>query len=241
MGAPTSARAPPAAPSAVAAWSRRLLIAVVITLVLLAVYFAGRWLVLGRDRFTIEHTHEVVSHVDGMRYRVHEGHAGSQQAADTLASLNGRILDLLRSLRGRYLRGAAGELSPDRRKAVRQLLARYNPDNLAENSPKDPSGDTSYTLDKGAIVAICLRERDRAHDDIHDLGTLTFVTLHEMAHIAVDDIDHPPRFWSAFRFLLEEAEAAGIYTSPRYAQAPRRYCGVNIDYNPRFDPLTSAL
>jgi len=232
----------------VPAWGQRALLAVVIVLALLAVYLVGRRLVYGPDRFTIEQTSEFVSRVDGMRYRVHGGHAGPQRAADALAALNGRVIDLMRYLRGRYLRGgAAGDLYPERREAVRRLLERYNPDNLAENSPKDPSGDTSYTLDKGAIVAICLRERDPAASgdpavhDIHDLDTLTFVTLHEMAHIAIDDVDHPPRFWSAFRFLLEEAEAAGIYASPDYARAPRQYCGVKIDYNPRRDPSTPSL
>jgi hypothetical protein len=230
-----------------AGWARRATIAIIIVLALVAVYAVGRRLVLGPDRFTIEQTSEVVSRVDGMRYRVHGGHDAPQRAADALAALNGRIIDLMRYLRGRYLRGADGAEHPERREAVRRLLERYNPDNLAENSPKDPSGDTSYTLDKGAIVAICLRERDpaasgdpRVHD-IHDLDTLTFVTLHEMAHIAIDDIDHPRRFWSAFRFLLEGAEDAGIYTSPRYAQAPRQYCGVTIDYNPRYDSNTESL
>lgn len=232
-------RAPPA--SAAATWGRRVIVAVVIVLVLVVAFVVGRRLVLGPDRFTIEQTREVVSRVDGMRYRVHEGHTGPQRAADTLAALNGRVIDLMRFLRGRYLRGADGELHPERREAVRRLLARYNPDNLAENSPKDPSGDTSYTLDKGAVVAICLRERDPRVNDIHDLDTLTFVTLHEMVHIAIEDVDHPPRFWSAFRFILEEAEDAGIYTSPRYAQAPRQYCGVKIDYNPRYDGNTPTL
>lgn len=230
-----------------ATWGRRIAIAIAIIFVAAIIYTAGRRILLGPDHFTIEQTHEVVSHIDGLNYRVHGSHAGPQQAADTLATLNGRIIDLMRYFRGRYLRGADGDLYPERREAVRRLLERYNPDNLAENSPKDPSGDTSYTLDKGAIVAICLRERDPAASgdphahDIHDLDTLTFVTLHEMTHIAIDDIDHPPRFWSAFRFILEGAEDAGVYTSPQYAQAPRQYCGVNIDYNPRFDKNTTPL
>ena len=149
--------------------------------------------------------------------------------------------------RERLPRRRCGAARPERRDAVARLLARYNPDNLAENSPKDPSGDTSYTIDKGAIVAICLRERDPAASgdpaayDIHDLDTLTFVTLHEMAHIAIEDVDHPKRFWSAFRFLLEEAEEGGVYRSPDFAAAPRYYCGVTIDYNPRYDSGTAPL
>jgi hypothetical protein len=232
-------------PEPTAANTRRQFVgAVVVLAIIAAAYHARRRFGPGRDRFTIEQTHAVVSSVDGMRYRVHEGHAGPQRAADTLARLNARIIDLMRHLRGRYLRGGGDGLAahPQRREAVLQLLARYNPDNLAENSPKDPSGDTSYTIDKGAVVAICLRDRDPGGDSrIHDIDTLTFVTLHEMAHIAIKDIDHPPRFWSAFRFILEEAEAAGVYTSPRYEQAPRQYCGVKIDYNPRYDPANPAL
>ncbi len=241
-----------ATPAPAPAWGRRVLIAVVIVVCAILIYLLGRRLVLGADRFTIETTRPVVSRVDGMQYRVHENHSSPQRAADALATLNGQVIDLLRHLRTRYLaRGggfsAHGDAHPARRAAVTRLLTRYNPDNLAENSPKDPSGDTSYTLDKGAVVAICLRERDPTKSgdptayDIHDLSTLSFVTLHEMAHIAIDAVDHPPEFWSAFRFLLEEAEEGGIYTSPNFAARPRYYCGVTIDYNPRYDANTVPI
>jgi hypothetical protein len=232
--------APPRAASAGAAWGRRLALAVAIVLVVLLAYALARRAAAGPDHFAIEHTRPVVSHVDGLRYRVHTDHAGSQRAADLLAALNARITELLRSLRARYVRGAAGALHPARRAAVVRLLARYNPDNLAENSPEDPTGDSSYSLDKGAVVAMCLRERG-AGGGLHDLDTLTFVALHEMAHLAVDAVDHPGEFWSAFRFLLLEAEGAGIYRSPDYARAPIRYCGVPVDYNPRYDGTASSL
>lgn len=207
------------------------LVAVLVALVIAAV--ARRF-----DRFTIERARPVVSRVDGLSYRVHEGygHAAPDRAADTLATINGRVVDVLRHLRRRYPGGGG-----PRRAAVVRLLARYNPDNLAENSPRDPSGDTAYSMNKGALVALCLRERDPAASgdplvyDIHDLDTLTFVALHEVTHIAIDAIDHPAEFWATFRFLLEEAEAAGVYVSPDFARAPRVYCGVRIDYNPRYD------
>lgn len=237
----------PKAPGLTGSWPRRIGVAVVIVLVVLVIFLVVRRLVLGPDHFTIEHTRPVLSQVDGVKYRVHEDHNGAQRAADMLARLNAKTVDLMRALRARYVRGPDGDAFPERREAVEHLLSRYNPDNLAENSPKDPSGDTSYTLDKGAVVAICLRRRgpsptgDPRADDIHDLDTLFFVTLHEMAHIAIDDIDHPKRFWSAFRFLLEAAEEAGVYQSPDFARAPRSYCGVTIDYNPRFDSGTFPI
>ena len=202
-------------------------------------YVIGRRLARGPDRFTISQTHGIISHVDGLPYRVHESHIGAQQAADTLAALNGRVLALLRYLRREYVRSGGAGASPARRDVAARLLARYNPDSLAENSPNDPSGDTSYTIDKGAVIALCLRDRE-AHE-IHDLDTLTFVALHELTHVAIKDTDHPPRFWEAFRFILEAAEAAGVFVSADYAAAPRTYCGIKIDFNPRYDSATASL
>jgi hypothetical protein len=216
-------------------WSRRVALAVALVLVLAIIFLVCRRLVLGPDHFTIEQTHPVESQVDGMPYRVHGGHDGAQKAADALAALNARIIDLMRYLRNKYVRGPDGQAFPERREAVQRMLKRYNPDNLAENSPKDPSGDTSYTLDKGSVVAICLRDRGSPEHGLHDLDTLTFVTLHEMGHIAIDAVDHPTIFWSSFKFLLEAADEAEIFKCPNYTATPRRYCGVKIDYSPLHD------
>ena len=209
----------------------------VLALVLLAAWAAQRY----ADRFTIGQARPLVSGVDGLPYRVHVAHSEPQRAADTLARLNARTVGLLRHLRAAYVRGAAGLARPARRRAAERLLARYSPDSLAENSPFDRAKDTSYTVDKGATVALCLRERGGAGDALHGLDTLTFVTFHEMAHIAVEEVDHPPRFWAAFRFLLEAAEEGGVYRSPDYAARPVRYCGLRVDYNPRYDPAVAPL
>jgi hypothetical protein len=174
---------------------------------------------------------------DGTAYRVQPGHASPDAAAAALAEINRRSTELLRVLRTKYVRGAPAQpgWAPRRREAARRLLARYDPDSLVENSPSNPEGETSYNLDKGAEVALCLRAREPGAP-IHPLGTLTFVALHELAHSAVATFDHPPDFWEAFAFLLREAAAAGIYTAPDFASAPVRYCGISIDYNPALDP-----
>ena len=221
--------------------------------------------VRARERFTIEQTAPVRA-FDGMSYRVHKQHSDYQEAADMLAALNSRTTDIVRFLRRRYI-GApgvpptSGRLTPARVDAVRNLLRRYNPDNLAENSPHDVTGDSSYCLDKGAVIALCLRQR-RADakkplgaigaiggaisgaingtdytvvDKLHDIDTLLFVTLHELAHTAIDDVDHPPKFWSTFKFLLDEARIGGMYQSPNFAARPINYCGVHVSYNPQYD------
>jgi hypothetical protein len=217
-------------------WEQRVFLACGIVAVIVAIYFIGRqlWRWKQGDTFTIERTSPRKSSVDGQEYRVHEGHLGSQEAANKLAQLNARVISLLRYLRAKYVRGPDGGRFPARLNAVERLLARYNQDNLAENSPRDPSGDTAYSTNKGAIVAICLRNK-AAPDELHDIGLLTFVTIHEMTHIAIDATEHPPEFWRTFRFLLEAAEDAHIFTSPRYADHPVNYCGIVVDFSPRWD------
>ena len=117
--------------------------------------------------------------------------------------------------------------------AVNKILMRYNPDNLVENSPNDKV-DTSYTINKGSMIAVCLREKGN-NNYIHDIDTLIFVTIHELAHIAIDDDGHPPKFWKMFKILLIEAEMGNIYYSKNYNLYPVHYCGMDINYNPRFD------
>lgn len=209
----------------------------VVLLVVLLVYFAEA--LVRRGRFGLGNTSAVRSSLDGANYRVHQAHGEAGRAADTMAELNGRVIALLRRLRGSYIRG--GGRGGPRARAAERLLGLYNPDNLAENSPLDPDGDTSYVMSKGSVVALCLRERapalsgGAAEHDFHDLNTLAFVTIHEMSHIAVEELDHPPEFWSAFKFLLGEAVAEGLYVPVDYERQPVQYCGMTVDYNPYFD------
>jgi len=216
----------------------RLIAALAVVLVaLLAYYFAAR----SFDRFTLSRARPVLSRLDGAAYRVHAAHGDAAAAADTMAALNERVTALLRHLRAKYLRSPAGRRAPARAAATRRLLSHYNPDNLAENSPRDPDGDTSYTVNKGAILALCLREKTRGRAggltaaNLHDLETLTFVTFHELTHIAITELNHPPKFWRTFKFVLEDAAEAGILRGVDYARAPAVYCGMDIDYNPLFD------
>lgn len=178
--------------------------------------------------------HEVISQIDGRRYRVQTSYEEFEHAADMFATLHARITRLLQ-----YLQGQQSD-DLQRQQIIAQLIARYKPTNLVENSPpKTSGGDTSYTLNKGAEIAICLRDRET--DQFHDLEILTFVILHEMTHIAIEEVEHPARFWAAFRYILEEAENGGIYTSPRYADIPQKYCGLMVNYNPRYDPWVVAI
>jgi len=191
-------------------------VAVVLVLLIVLLYQMGRWWgSTGLLRATVS----VSSTLDGFRYRVHPDFHDPGGAANMLADANRRVVELLRRLRRRYRTNHG-----PRGRATARLLERYNPDNLVENTPHDPRGDTSYTIGKGALVALCLREKDSRDSgrpdlyDLHDQNTTAFVVFHEMAHIATAAQGHPPEFWATFRFLLEEAVSAGVTTT---AKAPR--------------------
>lgn len=179
---------------------------------------------------------------DGLPYRVHRSLSEPRRAADILAELNRRAVTLLRVLRGRY----QNDTGP-RGVATRRLLSNYSPDGLVENSPKDIHRETAFTVNKGKTLAICLRERDPTLSgdpsvyDFQNLTMLTFVLYHEMAHIAVEEDDHTHNFWRTFRWLLEEAEKSDIVSTPDYSQSPQDYCGLNVNYNPRWDPTVTSI
>ena len=44
------------------------------------------------------------------------------------------------------------------------------------------------------------------------VDALVFVALHELAHIACDEIGHTRKFWAEFRYILDEATRIGAYS-----------------------------
>lgn len=179
---------------------------------------------------------------DGSLYKVHSDHSQTKNAAEIMAYLHDWSIDLIEHLRNKYTRTAEGDAYPERKQIVKRILARYDPDSLAEGSPLNSQGDTSYVLNKGEEFVMCLREKNPKLNgrpdvhDFHDLNTLCFVKTHELAHLGVDVPQHPPEFWQCFKFLLQEAipiAPGGVWEN--YDEFPVNYCGLTIDYNPLND------
>lgn len=198
-----------------------------------------------RARFSIFNTTSCMrSTIDDQCYRVHKEHMDDAiSAADMLAKINRRNVKLLKHLKKKYTaagRDPAG-MNQERVLSTQRLLRNYNPDHIFENSPKDITGDTSYTINKGTTIALCLRNKNPVTEGskklykLDELNTLMFVDLHELSHIATVEEDHPPEFWSTFKFVLQEAVEIGIYTPIDYSQAPVQYCGIKITNSPLFD------
>lgn len=185
-------------------------------------------------------TSNVKSRSDGKYYKIHNHHSQKQFAADTLGYLNSKINQLKL-----YMKNNMSRYTPEQKNATQRILDLYNPDNLVENSPL--SKYTSYVVDKGEKIAICLREVEKASNAgeesyvVHGYNVLTFVVYHEIAHISIPDKGHPLKFWQAFKFILQEAQKGGIFVSKDYEKYPIHYCGMYLDYNPIYDKTLTVL
>ena len=176
----------------------------------------------------------VKSSVDSREYLVRNV-PDKQQAADLLASLAAKMVAI--ADRVYALKASEDEFCGI---AIEQLKLRFNPEKLSE-SPSD-SEYTSYSVNKGEKIFICLR--NKATGELVDVNTLLLVSLHEITHVMTSDVGHTPMFWSNFKYILREATRMGIYTYVDYSKAPVAYCGMQITstpYTPGLDDDLDAI
>jgi len=91
---------------------------------------------------------------------------------------------------------------------------------------------TSYSVNKGQELSICLRNKD--NKKLHNINLLMFVCIHEMAHLMSESYGHNEEFNKNFKYLLEEAVKIGVYHSEDYSKNSVDYCGMKVDHNPLF-------
>lgn len=210
--------------------------ALLIFILIILIYYVYKIIRVKYDAFSIDHNTSVHTDVDGRNYYVHNKHDDMQVAADTFAEINKVTTDVIDYIYYKYKDSS----NRKRRDVARNLMARYDVNSLRENSPLNLEHDTSYTINKGDIIAVCIRS-SKEHNQIHDTNTITFVVLHEITHLSIAAYDHPDEFWEVFKFILMEAEEGGFYTSPDFVYYPKEYCGIKINYNPRYDDSIPAI
>ena len=163
----------------------------------------------------------IISDVDGEKYCVRE-RSKLQLAANLLATVTGNCKDLVAFVDKKY---------PDD-EDVQRLVKNFNPEKISETLPT--SEYTAYSEHKGEKLAFCLNKK-KNESKLIDLNTLTFVAIHELAHVMTISEDHEQEFWQNFKFLLEQAKAAKIYEPIDYKKNPEPYCGMDISDNPYYD------
>ncbi len=167
---------------------------------------------------------DVRSNVDGKTYRVRDL-PDKQQAADLMAKIRKRLILIIEHFQATY---------PDKPQ-VRRLMKNFiaEPARMVEATPD--AEHTSYSVNKGETMHLCLRQRRPGDESLVDENVMTFVTLHELGHCMTESIGHGPDFWNNFAWILKEAEAKGIYTHQNFTAQPVPYCGVSITDQPSYD------
>ena len=146
-----------------------------------------------------------------------------QEAADRLARVREKILRLRKHLEQTHMK----------KPFVAQMINNFDcsASRFSESTPD--AQYTSYSVNKGEKVFMCLRQRNEREELVHE-NIILFVALHEMSHVGTASIGHTPEFWNHFAWLLKQAEQVQIYTFTDFAAHPVEYCGVHITDAPTY-------
>lgn len=160
----------------------------------------------------------VISSFDNQKYLVYDLKY-KELAANTLAYVRNNLQKLCDVLEKKY---------PKDERVIR-MVSKFDPKAIVENDPE--SKNTSYSINKGEKIVLCLRSKD-GQNRIVKKNVIMFVALHEMAHIMTLSVGHTKEFWDNFEFLLREASKIGIYKEIDFNSSPHTYCGVRITDTP---------
>lgn len=167
-------------------------------------------------------------------FNVHAGHEDYNDAAYLMKEIRNRVDKLLNHLKNKY------SISDSKNNKylvnrIDQLLNNYDYNNIFEISPKNEMGVTSYSDNKTKLI-LCMRKKNK-NSDLHDINTMMFVVIHELAHMMNNRWGHSKssNFWQLFKFLLVNSLELGLYTPVNYSTNPIVYCGLEINYNPIYD------
>jgi hypothetical protein len=152
------------------------------------------------------------SEIDNRKYLV-RSLPDKETAANMLAEINRDLMALIKHMKDKY---------PDN-VDVNRMYDNYNPNAISEGSPD--SGYTSYSVNKGEKLVICIRNSDNS---FVDKNVVMYPALHELGHIMTSEIGHTKMFWDNFKFILKEAIEIGIYKKIDFQENPTPYCGITI-------------
>ena len=168
---------------------------------------------------------DVKSSVDNRVYKVRDM-PDKQKAADLMANVRRKIVRLYEYLKEKF----------PNKPQIKQWIQNFTPDpNRFEEATPDAE-HTSYSVNKGEKVHLCLRQREGNSEDLVNENIMVFVSLHEMAHVITPSLGHGPDFWNNFAWLLKQAEEIKIYEYQDFKAHPVSYCGLSITDSPSYDP-----
>lgn len=182
-------------------------VVIIILFLLTAVYLSRTFSSVFDDRVFVEA-------FDGRKYRVRNT-KHKKETAEALARLTGKINGFLEML---ITNG-----DPKFRIMTSRLKGRFNPETISEGAVDKRY--TSYTVNKGEEVVLCMRSRDDV-DSLYDDNVIFYVALHELAHIASIGENHNEEFHENFRYLLKKAAEFNMFQK---VSKKFHYCGLDVN------------
>ena len=151
---------------------------------------------------------------DGTKYLVRKTpHA--RETAELLSKMNKQLIFFIDKL--------LQECNPEFKPVALRLKKRYNPHALSEGLIT--KNYTSYTINKGEQIVLCVRTRDH-RDSLYDPNVLMYVCLHELSHIASVGEQHNEEFHRNFTYILQKATEWSMF---RHIREKFQYCGLEIN------------
>jgi predicted metal-dependent hydrolase len=141
------------------------------------------------------------------------------EAANILAKLRMKLEKICHIMKKKYPND----------ESVSRMNERFNSDNITESGKNNQY--TSYSVNKGEKIVFCIRQKDESQTLV-DENTLSFVSIHELAHIMTKSVGHTPEFWDNFKRLLKEAIEHKLYEKEDYSSNPKEYCGIKVSDSP---------
>ena len=160
----------------------------------------------------------VKSSVDNNEYLV-RNLKDKDEAANILAMLRMKLEKICKIMKEKYPTD----------ESVLRMNERFNAENITESGKSNQY--TSYSVNKGEKIVFCIRQKDD-DESLVDENTLSFVSIHELAHIMTKSVGHTPEFWSNFKRLLKEAVEHNLYKKENYSISPKEYCGIKVSDSP---------
>jgi hypothetical protein len=198
-------------------------ISLVISPVILALYIILLFIILlvvikTANELFIQYQNAKLNNVS---YGYQEVFKDTTNAVELMARLHIEMTNFVNDLKIKY----------PKNDGINRLAIGFNRLKIEEAPNEDDS--TSYTVNKGDLMALCLREKNGDHP-FHNYNTLQFVIIHEMAHIMSISEGHNDEFVTNFQFLLRDAHKLGYYQPVDYRTNPITYCGLRVTNNPFF-------
>lgn len=160
--------------------------------------------------------------IDDKEYHVERYSPSRYESLNTLIQIRKKLDQLVGYLINKY---------PNDKKVIR-MKKRFMNTVLREANPDGDPSQTSYTINKGDTMVICLRTMSGNNTNyIVDMNTLMYVAIHELTHIYSSTYNHSDEFWENMGFMINEAVNLGIYKKTNYHDNPVQYCGIMISSN----------